>query len=303
MEEVFAIADRITVFRDGRLISSAPRAEVTPEQAIRDMAGRSVEQLFPRRHTVRDQVLVEVRDLSRQGAFQGISFDVRAGEVLGFAGLVGARRTDVGLALFGIAPADSGTVRIDGQLVRITNPRQAMRHGIAYVSEDRRGLGLSLPMSIAANITLPTLRRYLNPLGLLRQADEIATAEAYRQRLAIRAPSVAVEVGKLSGGNQQKVMLSKWLNTRPRLLILDEPTRGIDVGAKAEVHQMIDDLAAEGIAIILISSDLPEVLAMSDRVLVMREGRQMAIFSRQEATQERVLAAAMGQMYDGMPVG
>lgn len=300
MEEVFAIADRITVFRDGRLISSAPRAEVTPEQAIRDMAGRSVEQLFPRRHTVRDQVLVEVCDLSRQGAFQGISFDVRAGEVLGFAGLVGARRTDVGLALFGIAPADSGTVRIDGQLVRITNPRQAMRHGIAYVSEDRRGLGLSLPMSIAANITLPTLRRYLNPLGLLRQADEIATAEAYRQRLAIRAPSVAVEVGKLSGGNQQKVMLSKWLNTRPRLLILDEPTRGIDVGAKAEVHQMIDDLAAEGIAIILISSDLPEVLAMSDRVLVMREGRQMAIFSRQEATQERVLAAAMGQEYIGI---
>ncbi|WP_322822148.1 sugar ABC transporter ATP-binding protein [Chloroflexus sp.] len=300
MEEVFAIADRITVFRDGRLISSAPRAEVTPEQAIRDMAGRSVEQLFPRRHTVRDQVLVEVRDLSRQGAFQGISFDVRAGEVLGFAGLVGARRTDVGLALFGIAPADSGTVRIDGQLIRISNPRQAMRHGIAYVSEDRRGLGLSLPMSIAANITLPTLRRYLNPLGLLRQADEIATAEAYRQRLAIRAPSVAVEVGKLSGGNQQKVMLSKWLNTRPRLLILDEPTRGIDVGAKAEVHQMIDDLAAEGIAIILISSDLPEVLAMSDRVLVMREGRQMAIFSRQEATQERVLAAAMGQEYIGI---
>lgn len=300
MEEVFAIADRITVFRDGRLISSAPRAEVTPEQAIRDMAGRSVEQLFPRRHTVRDQVLVEVRDLSRQGAFQGISFDVRAGEVLGFAGLVGARRTDVGLALFGIAPADSGTVRIDGQLVRITNPRQAMRHGIAYVSEDRRGLGLSLPMSIAANITLPTLRRYLNPLGLLRQADEIATAEAYRQRLAIRAPSVAIEVGKLSGGNQQKVMLSKWLNTRPRLLILDEPTRGIDVGAKAEVHQMIDDLAAEGVAIILISSDLPEVLAMSDRVLVMREGRQMAIFSRQEATQEQVLAAAMGQEYIGI---
>ncbi|MGQ9529451.1 sugar ABC transporter ATP-binding protein [Chloroflexus sp.] len=303
MEEVFTIADRITVFRDGRLISSVPRAEVTPEKAIRDMAGRSVEQLFPRRHTVRDQVLVEVRDLSRQGAFKEISFDVRAGEVLGFAGLVGARRTDVGLALFGIAPADSGTVRIDGQLVRITNPRQAMHHGIAYVSEDRRGLGLSLPMSIAANITLPTLRHYLNPLGLLRQADEIATAEAYRQRLAIRTHSVAVEVGKLSGGNQQKVMLSKWLNTRPRLLILDEPTRGIDVGAKTEVHQMIDDLAAEGIAIILISSDLPEVLAMSDRVLVMREGRQMAIFSRQEATQERVLAAAMGHMYDGMPVG
>ncbi|MFQ3633178.1 sugar ABC transporter ATP-binding protein, partial [Roseiflexus sp.] len=161
LEEVFRIADHITVFRDGQLISSAPRTDVTPEQAIRDMAGRAIEQLFPRRNTVRDQVLVQVRDLGRTGVFSGISFDVRAGEVLGFAGLVGARRTDVGLALFGIAPADSGTVIIDGQEVRITTPAQAMRHGIAYASEDRRGLGLSLPMSIAANITLPTLRRYL----------------------------------------------------------------------------------------------------------------------------------------------
>jgi len=295
LEEVFRLADRITVFRDGRLISSAPRNEITPEQAIRDMAGRSIEQLFPRRDTVRDRVLVQVRDLGRTGVFSGISFDVREGEVLGFAGLVGARRTDVGLALFGIAPADRGTITIDGHPVRITNPTQAMRHGIAYVSEDRRGLGLSLPMSIAANITLPSLRRYLSPSGLIRRTAEIAVAEEYRRRLSIRAPSVDVEVSRLSGGNQQKVMLSKWLNTRPRLLILDEPTRGIDVGAKAEVHQMIDDLAAEGIAIILISSDLPEVLAMSDRVLVMREGRQMGIFSRQEATQERVLAAAMGQ--------
>jgi len=295
LEEVFRLADRITVFRDGRLISSAPRNEITPEQAIRDMAGRSIEQLFPRRDTVRDRVLVQVRDLGRTGVFSGISFDVREGEVLGFAGLVGARRTDVGLALFGIAPADRGTITIDGHPVRITNPTQAMRHGIAYVSEDRRGLGLSLPMSIAANITLPSLRRYLSPAGLIRRTAEIAVAEEYRRRLSIRAPSVDVEVSRLSGGNQQKVMLSKWLNTRPRLLILDEPTRGIDVGAKAEVHQMIDDLAAEGIAIILISSDLPEVLAMSDRVLVMREGRQMGIFSRQEATQERVLAAAMGQ--------
>ncbi|MBO9323662.1 MAG: sugar ABC transporter ATP-binding protein [Roseiflexus sp.] len=295
LEEVFRLADRITVFRDGRLISSAPRNEITPEQAIRDMAGRSIEQLFPRRDTVRDRVLVQVRDLGRTGVFSGISFDVREGEVLGFAGLVGARRTDVGLALFGIAPADRGTITIDGRTVRITNPTQAMRYGIAYVSEDRRGLGLSLPMSIAANITLPSLRRYLSPAGLIRRTAEIAVAEEYRRRLSIRAPSVDVEVSRLSGGNQQKVMLSKWLNTRPRLLILDEPTRGIDVGAKAEVHQMIDDLAAEGIAIILISSDLPEVLAMSDRVLVMREGRQMGIFRRQEATQERVLAAAMGQ--------
>lgn len=295
LEEVFRIADRITILRDGQLISSASRSDVTPERAIRDMAGRAIEQLFPRRDTVRNRVLVQVRDLGRTGVFSGISFDVREGEVLGFAGLVGARRTDVGLALFGIAPADSGTIMIDGQTVRITKPAQAMRYGIAYASEDRRNLGLSLPMSIAANITLPTLHRYLTPLGLLRRNVEASTAEEYRRRLSIRAPSVEIEVSRLSGGNQQKVMLSKWLNTKPRLLILDEPTRGIDVGAKAEVHQMIDDLAAEGVAIILISSDLPEVLAMSDRVLVMREGRQMGVFNRREATQERILAAAMGQ--------
>jgi rhamnose transport system ATP-binding protein len=295
MEEVFAIADRVTVFRDGRRISSAPRAAVTPAGAIRDMAGRSVEQLFPRSQTVTDELLVRVRGLGKSGVFEGVSFELRKGEVLGLAGLVGARRTDVGLALFGIEPADTGELQIDGAATRVQSPNQAMRLGIAYVSEDRRALGLSLPMSITANITLPTLRRYLGALGLIRTRAEAAAAEQFRTRLAIRAPSVELEVGKLSGGNQQKVMLSKWLNTRPRLLILDEPTRGIDVGAKAEVHQMIDDLAARGMAIIMISSDLPEVLAMSDRVLVMREGRQMGIFARGEATQERVLAAAMGQ--------
>jgi rhamnose transport system ATP-binding protein len=170
-----------------------------------------------------------------------------------------------------------------------------MAIGIAYLSEDRRQLGLSLPMPIATNISLPVLKRYLNRLGLVRRAEERKTAERYRHRLAIRAPSVDVAVSKLSGGNQQKVMLAKWLNTHPSLLILDEPTRGIDVGAKAEVHAMIAELAAEGIGIVLISSDLPEVLTLSDRVLVMREGRQMAIFSRAEADEETVMAAAMGQ--------
>jgi rhamnose transport system ATP-binding protein len=294
MEEVFAIADRITVFRDGKLIASAPRREVTPELAIRNMAGREVSQLFPRSQTVQDQVLVQVRDLGRTGVFQGISFEVRRGEVLGFAGLVGARRTDVGLALFGIAPADQGQVLFAGQPVQIRNTSDAMRLGIAYVSEDRRQLGLSLPMSITANISLPMLRKYLNRLGLIRREAERESAEQYRKRLTIRANSVEVEVGKLSGGNQQKVMLSKWLDTQPQVLILDEPTRGIDVGAKAEVHQIIDDLAAQGLAVIMISSDLPEVLAMSDRVLVMREGRQVGIYARGEATQEQIVGAAMG---------
>ncbi|MCB0202944.1 MAG: sugar ABC transporter ATP-binding protein, partial [Anaerolineae bacterium] len=183
----------------------------------------------------------------------------------------------------------------EGKQIHVDSPQQAVDLQIAYVSEDRRGLGLTLPMAIATNITLPTLRRYLSTLGLVQTKPETATAEAFRERLNIRTPSVQTEVAKLSGGNQQKVMLAKWLNVRPKLLILDEPTRGIDVGAKAEVHRMIGELANEGLAIIMISSDLPEVLAMSDRILVMREGRQMAVFDQGEATQERVLTAAMGQ--------
>ena len=222
-------------------------------------------------------------DLGRRGVFEGVSFDLHRGEVLGFAGLIGAGRTDVGLALFGIEPATSGTIRLGGKTITVRSPREGMRLGIAYVSEDRRQLGLVLPMSIFANITLPALRRYLNRFGLVRTGLERRTAEAFRKRLAIRAPSVDLAVAKLSGGNQQKVMLSKWLNTNPSILILDEPTRGVDVGSKAEVHAIIGELAAEGIGVIVISSDLPEVLALSDRVLVMREGRQMTILDRADA--------------------
>ena len=294
MEEVFEIADRVTVLRDGRWISTRPVSDVTPDLAIRDMVGRVLEDLFRRTPTEPGEVVLDVRDLGRDGAFSGVSFTVRAGEVLGFAGLVGARRTDVGLALFGIAPADTGEVRLDGHSITVTSPQQALERGIAYTTEDRRELGLIFPLAIAANISLPTLRRYLSRAGLVRRGAEDASAGAFKDRLKIRAATVKAPVGTLSGGNQQKVVLSKWLNTRPRVLILDEPTRGIDVRSKAEVHQIIDELAHEGMAIILISSDLPEVLATSDRILVMREGRQMTILDRKEATQERVLAAAMG---------
>jgi rhamnose transport system ATP-binding protein len=295
MDEVFEIADRVTILRDGRWISTTPRGELTPAAAIRGMVGREVVELFHRDRKPPGEVLLSVRDLGREGVFQDVSFDVRAGEVLGFAGLVGARRTDVGLALFGVAPADTGTITLDGRSITIRSPQEATRLGVAYTTEDRRQLGLVFPMSISANISLPSLPRYLNGLGLVKRAEERAAADRFRERLRIRAPSVDTPASALSGGNQQKVVLSKWLETRPRLLILDEPTRGIDVGAKVEVHQLVDELAAEGIAIILISSDLPEVLAMSDRILVMREGRQMAILPHGEATQETVLAAAMGQ--------
>ena len=305
MEEVFEIADQITVFRDGRLISTRTRLEATPQRAIADMVGREIDLTKARTSCARDEVVLSVADLGRQGVFEGVSFELHRGEVLGFAGLIGAGRTDVGLALFGIEPATSGTIAIGGKPVSVRSARDGMNLGIAYVSEDRRQLGLVLPISIFANITLPVLRRYLNGLGLVRTGQERQTADAFKTRLAIRTPSVDLEVAKLSGGNQQKVMLSKWLNTNPSVLILDEPTRGVDVGSKAEVHTIIGQLAAEGIGVIVISSDLPEVLVLSDRVLVMREGKQMAILHRSEANEETVMTAAMGQRsadsVDGRP--
>ncbi len=295
MEEVFGIADRVTIFRDGRRISTLPRSEITQERAIRDMVGRKIEDFFAKSVRQRGELLMSVRGLSKENAFYDINFDLHRGEVLGFAGLVGSRRTDVGLALFGIEPADSGEIILDGRVERIHSPEQALRMGIAYMTEDRRNIGLAMSMSVASNISLPMLRQYLTRFGLIDRRSEEATAEHYRERLSIRTPSVRHPVALLSGGNQQKVMLSKWLNARPRILILDEPTRGIDVGAKAEVHQIINELTAQGLGIILISSDLPEIMAMSDRILVMREGRQMGIFNREEATQEIILTAAMGQ--------
>ena len=294
LEEVFAIADRISVFRDGRHISTRPVGEVTEESLIKEMVGRDPGEFFARGDHQPGEKLLSVSALGRLGVFSDVSFDLHRGEILGMAGLVGAGRTDVALALFGIAPADAGTISLDGELVVIRSPEDALRHGIAYLSEDRRKLGLSMPQSVTANITMATLRRYRTGLGLLDRSGERAAAGALRDRLGIRTASLAAPVSRLSGGNQQKTMLAKWLNAGPRLLILDEPTRGIDIGAKAEVHHFIDELAREGVAILLISSDLPEVLAMSDRVAVMREGLLRGIFDRGQATQERVMTAALG---------
>lgn len=295
LEEIFEIADTVTILRDGKLISSAPTSEVTTESAIRDMVGRDMESFFVKDEAERGELLLSVRGLSRHGAFEDISFDIHHGEVLGFAGLVGSGRTDVALALFGVSPAHEGEIIYDGQRVTIHSPDQATRLGIAYVPEDRREFGLVMPMGLSANISLPLLNRYLNRLGIVKRREEDRVAETYRERFSIRTPSIRVPARKLSGGNQQKVVLSKWLNTEPRLLILDEPTRGIDVGAKAEVHHIVNELAKQGLGILLISSDLPEVLAMSDRILVMREGRQMGIFTSEQADQEAVMTAAMGQ--------
>ena len=294
LEEVLEIADTITVLRDGRHISTRPRDDVGEASLIADMVGRPTSELFARGEHEPGPVLLQAQGLGRTGRFADVSFEVRRGEVLGLAGLVGAGRTDIALALFGIAPAETGQILLDGHPVRIDRPRRALELGIAYVSEDRRQLGLSLPQSVTANVTLPALRTYASRLGLVDRAAERRATELFRDRLDIRSRSLGQAVALLSGGNQQKTMLAKWLNTEPRLLILDEPTRGIDVGTKVEVHRLIDELARSGMAIVLISSDLPEVLAMSDRVLVMREGRPMGVFTRAEATEERIMTAAVG---------
>jgi rhamnose transport system ATP-binding protein len=294
LDEIFAVSDRISVFRDGRHISTRPVSDVTEDSLVREMVGRDPSDFFARGDHPEGEVLLRVDRLSRTGVFTDVSFELRRGEVLGFAGLVGAGRTDIALALFGVGPPDSGTIELDGDRIDIGSPQEALAHGIAYLSEDRRRLGLSVDQSLVANVTLATLDRYTSSLGLIDRDQERADAQALKERLGIRAPSLSTPVSQLSGGNQQKTMLAKWLNAHPRVLILDEPTRGIDVGAKADVHMFIDELASSGISIILISSDLPEVIAMSDRVAVMREGHLTGIYSRGEATQERVMSAAVG---------
>lgn len=295
LEEIFELADCVTVLRDGTHVITAPVNELTPEAVIRHMVGRELTALFPKGEATIGDIVLEVRQLNRQGVFQDVSFQLRKGEILGFAGLVGAGRTEVARVLFGIDRADSGEIRIKNAPVKIASPQTAMRHGLAYVPEDRHQHGLVMDFSIVANMTLPILRK-VSQLGIVSQQRERSIAKEYVQRLHVRAASIDQLVRALSGGNQQKVVLAKWLITNPSILILDEPTRGIDIGAKAEVHRIVSDLAAQGLAIILISSELPEVLAMADRVLVMHEGRVTGEFTHAEADQEKVMFAATGQV-------
>lgn len=296
-EEIFDLADRVTVLRDGAHILTKPIGELTQAEAIRAMVGREMSALFPKQETAVGAVALEARGLTRSGEFREVSFQVRSGEILGFAGLVGAGRTEVARALFGLTPLDAGEIVLDGKPVTLRSPTDAMRHGIAYVPEDRYEHGLVRELPIAANVTMPIWRAISNRMGLVNTRREREIATDYFQRLQIRATGIQQLAQSLSGGNQQKVVISKWLATNPRVLILDEPTRGIDIGAKAEVHRLISQLAADGLAIIMISSELPEVLGMSDRILVMHEGRITGEFSRNDADQERIMAAAMGQAH------
>jgi rhamnose transport system ATP-binding protein len=292
LDEVFALCDRATVFRDGRHVITTATAGLTTADLVRHMVGRAVT-LFPKVEAPVGNVLLEVTGLGRVGVFDDVSFSVRAGEIVGFAGLVGAGRTEVARVLFGIDRPDSGAIRLDGAPVSFTSPSAAMHAGVAYLPEDRHQEGLVLDFSVAENVTLPILPR-LFPRLFVREATERSIAGEHTGQLNVRMTGVDQLARSLSGGNQQKVVLAKWLASHPRVLILDEPTRGIDIGAKVEVHRIISELAASGLGIILISSDLPEVLAMSDRILVFHEGRITAEIARDRATEERVMFAATG---------
>jgi len=291
LEELSALADRVTVLRDGAYVDTRDMANVTTEELIRMMVGRTLGELFPKEQVEAGDVILEVEGLGVEGAFSDVSFQLRRGEILGMSGLIGAGRTNVARAIFGTEPATSGTIKLDGKRVTIKSPDAAMALGIAYVPEDRKEHGLVLGMSIADNITLPFLSRFARA-GWLNERKKVQAARIATQSLAVKMADVSQKAGQLSGGNQQKVVLAKWLGTQPRVLILDEPTRGIDVGTKAAVHSLMSHLASSGIAILMISSELPEILGMSDRIMVMREGQLTGQFTRAEATQEKLMSAA-----------
>ena len=293
LEEVTAISDVVTVLRDGAHVATRPAAELSHDEIVRLMVGRSLEALVPKEEAEIGDVVFKAERLRRRGVFSDVSFELRRGEIVGLAGFVGSGRTEVARAIFGIDRLDSGTLTIEGKRFRPRSPRAALRRGLAYLPEDRLQQGLVQPMSIAKNASMAVLPK-LTPAGILRPRRERALARRFIEQLRIRATSAAQVVRSLSGGNQQKVVLSKWLAANPRLLILDEPTHGVDVATKADVHRTISGLAAQGVTILLISSELLEILGMSDRVLVMREGRLVADFTRDEASEERVIEAAAG---------
>ncbi len=293
LAEVFEIADRVTVLRDGQLVGVVSPREVSEGELIRMMIGQHLRETFPEARGEIGETVLEVSGLTRRGAFEDVSFTIRRGEIVGLAGMVGAGRTAVARALFGAEPVDAGEVLLDGQRVRITSPQTGVSYGLALVPEDRKADGLVLGLSVRKNITLPILNR-ISHLGVLQEAQERRIVEEAVRNLDIRTPSLNQEVRYLSGGNQQKVVLAKWLSAAPKVIILDEPTRGIDVSAKFEMYQLIRNLAQRGAAILLISSELPEILGLSDRILVMHRGRIVGEFSREEATEEKVLALATG---------
>ncbi|MBD0282708.1 MAG: sugar ABC transporter ATP-binding protein [Thermoleophilaceae bacterium] len=295
LEEVFTICDTVTVMRDGAVVQDARIADMTPDEMVRRMVGRELSTLFPKQDTAIGAPVLKVHRLTCEGVFVDISFSVHAGEIVALAGLVGAGRSEVARAIFGIDKPDAGHVEIDGRRLPAGKPLTAMRAGIGFVPEDRRQQGLVMDLSIARNATM-TRMRALSRLGIIGSGAENRLAREWATRLRLKFHRLENPVRFLSGGNQQKVVLAKWLATEPKVLILDEPTRGIDVGTKAEVHRLMSELASHGLAVLMISSELPEVLGMADRVLVMHEGRLTAELSRADADEESVIRAATGHV-------
>jgi rhamnose transport system ATP-binding protein len=292
-DEIFAISDRYTVFRDGRFIGDGRITDVDQDRLVSMMVGRTIEQVYPKRSVRLGEVVLEAEGLSHPTEFEDISFSLRKGEILGFYGLVGAGRSEVMQALFGITKPSHGRILLEGQELTLTSPQDAIRAGIVLVPEERGRQGAVLPLPIVQNISLPQLDR-LSRKGFIDMASEFALARQYGERLQVKASSWSQPVDQLSGGNQQKVVIGKWLATRPKVIILDEPTKGIDVGAKAAVHDFMVELAEQGLAVIMVSSELPEVLGMADRIVVMHEGHVRQVLAREEATPEAVVTAATG---------
>nr|WP_246703370.1 sugar ABC transporter ATP-binding protein [Rhizobium sp. P28RR-XV] len=293
MDEIFQIADDITVMRDGQFVAAAPASEYDASKLISQMVGRTISSIFPKEEVPIGDVVLSVENLYRTGAFEDVTFTVRAGEIVGFSGLIGAGRTEVARVIFGLEPPDGGTIRLNGSTLKLRSPKDAISHGIAMVSEDRKAEGLVLCRSVGENISLANLKKFAGGLFISERQEETA-AQRMIKMLQIKTPDTTMIVENLSGGNQQKIVLAKWLLGDLKLLILDEPTRGIDVGSKSEIHRLMTEFARQGLAIIMISSELPEILGMSDRVVVMCEGRVAGELTRSEANQESIMRLATG---------
>jgi inositol transport system ATP-binding protein len=294
IDEVFAITDEVSVYRDGEFVGREESVNLTREMLIKMMVGRTIDQFFQKENATFGAPVLEVEGLTRHGYFNDISFSVREGEIFGVAGLIGAGRTEVMESLFGVTPKQAGVIKIRGKPVKIESPYDAIRHGIAFLTEDRKRSGLYLNLSVRDNIIMPSLRNNLRAMFIDHRALRRLCSDAVGT-LRIKTPSIDQLVMFLSGGNQQKVLVSRWLATVPALLIMDEPTRGIDVATKSEIYKIMSSLAKEGKAIILISSEMPEILAMSDRIMVMHEGRKVGEIGRAEATQEKILHMGTGE--------
>jgi rhamnose transport system ATP-binding protein len=297
-DEVFSLCDTVTVMRDGACIGTRAIAETTVGEIVNLMVGREVQDLFPKKAAEVGEIVLEVENLNSTGTFHDVSFTVRRGEIVGLAGLVGAGRSEIARAVFGVDRYDSGSIRMKGAGVPPLNPRAAIKAGMAFIPEDRRRQGLITEASVADNIT-SVIRKNLTSAGLITRAQENKAAGPWAARLEVKTNALDMAAKTMSGGNQQKVVVAKWLASKPDLLIIDEPTRGIDIGTKAEVHRLLSELAGQGMAILMISSELPEVLGMADRVLVVCEGRLTAEMSRDEATPERVMHAATATAAQG----